>query len=236
ERHSSNAFWQAVDHVFLLPDSVDHTPLFARILETSQWRNQDPNWMDGVEPVERVREPARADDTADSDADADAKSAGHFSDNEAMVEDAEDTTAAPQAGPSLIIAGTGAALVFVDPPRSPRVTSRNSDGDASDEGQSTPRRRLGLEPQQSPAASSSSPSATSRRVTRSASHFARCVVCARPCTPGTADHRDPTIAGRVLHTAAAANGGVLGARGWSRDEAGASPAALRRRRCLQLVR
>ncbi len=54
--------------------------------------------MDGVEPVERVREPARADDAADSDADA--KSAGHFSDNEAMVEDAEDTTAAPQAGPS----------------------------------------------------------------------------------------------------------------------------------------
>ncbi|EIW55299.1 uncharacterized protein TRAVEDRAFT_74164 [Trametes versicolor FP-101664 SS1] len=196
---SSNAFWQAVDHVFPLPDGVDHAPLFARILETSQWRNQDPNWMDGVEPVERVREPARADDAADSDADA--ESVGYFSDDDAMVEDAEDTTAAPQAGPSSLAlvpfrsssrAPSRASSVHSSPVHSSSALpasspgagastqspghlkrARDSNGDASDEERSTPRRRLDPEPQQSPAASSSSSSATSRRITRSASHFSR---------------------------------------------------------------
>lgn len=196
---SSNAFWQAVDHVFPLPDGVDHTPLFTRILETSQWRNQDPNWMDGVEPVERVREAARADDAADSDADA--ESVGYFSDDDAMVEDAEDTTAAPQAGPSSLAlvpfrsssrapsrassvhsspVASSSALPASSPGAGPSTQTpghlkraRDSDGDASDEERSTPRRRLGPEPQQSPTASSSSSSATSRRITRSASHFAR---------------------------------------------------------------
>lgn len=129
---SSNAFWQAVDHVFPLPDGVDHAPLFARILETSQWRNQDPNWMDGVEPVERVREPARADDAADSDADA--ESVGYFSDDDAMVEDAEDTTAAPQAGPS--------SLALVPFRSSSRAPSRASSLRPLSSASASSRRRL----------------------------------------------------------------------------------------------
>ncbi|OJT08234.1 hypothetical protein TRAPUB_871 [Trametes pubescens] len=199
---SSEAFWQAVDHIFPLPDGIDHSPLFARILETSQWRRKDSNWMDGVDPVERVREPARADDAADSEADA--ESVGYFSDDDAMAEDAEDTAASPQAGPSSL-----ALVPFRSSSRAPSAPSsvhsssatpsssaipssspgagpstrppghlkraHDSDGDNGDDERSPRRQRLGLEPPQPPAgpSPSTSSSASARRTPSSAMRYSR---------------------------------------------------------------
>ena len=43
-------------------------PVYRRVLETSRWRREHPDWEGGIVPVDRVAAPARADDAADSQA------------------------------------------------------------------------------------------------------------------------------------------------------------------------
>ncbi|KAI8976695.1 hypothetical protein BD414DRAFT_539241 [Trametes punicea] len=81
--HSTEPFWLAVEHLFPLPDGAEYRPRFERIVRTSEWRNQGDDWVGGIEPVGRVREPARADDAADSEADI--ESVGYLSDDNSSV-------------------------------------------------------------------------------------------------------------------------------------------------------
>ncbi|KAH9847433.1 hypothetical protein C2E23DRAFT_889971 [Lenzites betulinus] len=90
----SEPFWQAADHIFPLPDGTEFQPRFTRILRTSIWRNQDGDWEGGITPVERVYEPARADDAADSGAEE--ESVGYVSDSDMDM----DTDTPEPAGPS----------------------------------------------------------------------------------------------------------------------------------------
>ncbi|KAH9886454.1 hypothetical protein C8Q73DRAFT_715409 [Cubamyces lactineus] len=191
----SEPYFQALNHIFPLPGSSETLyelrPHFERILETSLWRAQSDDWQGGIEPVERVREPARADDAADSEADV--ESIGYISDQDQdqdylnASEEASSSDLA-QLGPSSAALESSLAppALLPAPPTSSesshnagpsaagssrqRKRTRDSDSDAersttssSDEERPATRRRLNPRP----SAPASSPSTARRRGARS---------------------------------------------------------------------
>ncbi|KAI9063763.1 hypothetical protein FKP32DRAFT_1676189 [Trametes sanguinea] len=160
-------FWQAVDYLFPLPDGEEYRPRFERIVRTSEWRNQSEDWVGGIEPVGRVREPARADDAADSEAEM--ESVGYVSDDDVTVSEGPATSAVPAStSPSFgsSSASPSSSALAIAGPSTQRKRTRESDSDAEnptasngdDRGRPTNRRRLSPPPP-SPARSPS----TSRR-------------------------------------------------------------------------
>ena len=110
----SEPYFQALNHIFPLPGSSETLyelrPHFERILETSLWRAQSDDWQGGIEPVERVREPARADDAADSEADV--ESIGYISDRDDLsASEQPSSPALAQPGPSSAVSEIGRAHV-----------------------------------------------------------------------------------------------------------------------------
>ncbi|KAI0822967.1 hypothetical protein BC628DRAFT_1421356 [Trametes gibbosa] len=104
----TDPFWQAADHIFPLPDGTEFQPRFTRILRTSMWRTQDADWEAGVAPVDRVYEPARADDAADSGAEE--ESVGYVSDDDDMeLDDASATEAGPSSTELLPVSGVSSS-------------------------------------------------------------------------------------------------------------------------------
>ncbi|KAI0642562.1 hypothetical protein C8Q79DRAFT_219160 [Trametes meyenii] len=92
--YRTEPFFQAAYHLF--PEGSEYRPHFERIVRTSEWRSQGDDWMGGIEPIDRVREPARADDAADSQADV--ESVGYISEDDYRNFSGDEY--APQAGPS----------------------------------------------------------------------------------------------------------------------------------------
>ncbi|KAI0656921.1 hypothetical protein C8Q70DRAFT_304001 [Cubamyces menziesii] len=129
----SEPYFQALNHIFPLPGSSETLyelrPHFERILETSLWRAQSDDWQGGIEPVERVREPARADDAADSEADV--ESIGYISDRDDLsASEQPSSPALAQPGPSSAASGSSSsgplALLQAAPPTS-SASSHNAE-------------------------------------------------------------------------------------------------------------
>ncbi|KAI0676565.1 hypothetical protein C8Q78DRAFT_1073359 [Trametes maxima] len=102
--YRSEPFFQAAYHLF--PEGSEYRPRFERIVRTSEWRSQGEDWMGGIEPVDRVREPARADDAADSQADI--ESVGYISEDDYRSLSGDDW--ASQAGPSTMALVSSSAV------------------------------------------------------------------------------------------------------------------------------
>ncbi|KAI0367638.1 hypothetical protein BV20DRAFT_541867 [Pilatotrama ljubarskyi] len=81
----TDAYIQAVNFLFPLPNGEE--PRFLDIVPTGEWRRQGDDWQGGIEPVDRVRGPARADDAADSQADS--ESIGYISDESMALDDSQ---------------------------------------------------------------------------------------------------------------------------------------------------
>ncbi|KAI0631034.1 hypothetical protein C8Q77DRAFT_1159751 [Trametes polyzona] len=184
-------FWQAVDFLFPLPDGTDYRPRFERILRTSAWRDQSDDWIGGIEPVERVREPARADDAADSEAEV--ESVGYISDDGPSTPHSAPSShptassssspapPSPSSVPAPALSSSGSPPLALTSPgagpsrpaRQRRKRSRDPERDAEDSTTSSQedsvrpatRRRLTLTPPpapSSPAPSASAPSGSGR--------------------------------------------------------------------------
>ncbi|KAI0720762.1 hypothetical protein C8T65DRAFT_273771 [Cerioporus squamosus] len=73
-RLNRRAYSMALDILFPQPREVPverGIPVYHRVLETSRWRRDHPDWEGGIVPVDREVGPVRADDAADSQAGSD---------------------------------------------------------------------------------------------------------------------------------------------------------------------
>ncbi|KAI0350844.1 hypothetical protein OH77DRAFT_1524535 [Trametes cingulata] len=81
----TDAFLQATHFLLSLSNGEQYHPRYRDIVHTADWRRQGADWEGGIEPVDRVRGPARADDAADSQAEA--ESIGYISSEDSMAVD-----------------------------------------------------------------------------------------------------------------------------------------------------
>ncbi|KAI0323363.1 hypothetical protein GY45DRAFT_1341490 [Cubamyces sp. BRFM 1775] len=119
----SEPYFQALNHIFPLPGTSETLhelrPHFERILQTSLWRAQGDDWQGGIEPVDRVREPARADDAADSEADV--ESIGYISDRDSPSSSEEASSSAstrPGSSSTALASSTRPFALLPAPPTS----------------------------------------------------------------------------------------------------------------------
>ncbi|RPD55994.1 hypothetical protein L227DRAFT_290487 [Lentinus tigrinus ALCF2SS1-6] len=73
-RLNRRAYSMALDILFPQPREAPverGIPVYQRVLETSRWRRDHPDWEGGIVPIDREVGPARADDAADSQAGSD---------------------------------------------------------------------------------------------------------------------------------------------------------------------